>query len=382
MELMGTRLDMDLRQKSSEELEKRIIEGQKKLDPLVGHPLNPNSPKQMREWLYGEMGFSPIYKRGTHTVTADEEALMTLRRKTGNKIFDFILDIREARKTLKTWVAVDLDADERLRTSYAIEGTVTGRLASRKTAFGTGTNLQNVPKGMARKMFIPDPGKLFIGADLEQAEARVVAWLAADQTQIQLFDSGMNIHKANAAILFNKSEMDVTKDEYALAKRIIHASNYLVGANRFAMIIGKPISEAKDLIEQYFRTYPMIRIWHLMVEHQLKQSRTLETPMGRRRYFFGRWGQDLLRQAVAFIPQSTVADVLNYSLARLATLLPNGADILLQIHDAVVVQCPEYQVPQVSKIIKACMEFPMTIHGRTLTIPVSIKVGENWNEVS
>jgi DNA polymerase I-like protein with 3'-5' exonuclease and polymerase domains len=219
-------------------------------------------------------------------------------------------------------------------------------------------------------------------ADLSQAEARIVAALAGETGLLDIFNSGGCIHRKNAANIFKKKEEDVTEKERELAKRITHASNYGMGPITFARTAGISTHEAKTLLNTYFARYPKIKLWHMKIASDLKRSRVLVTPFGRKRTFFNRYDESLLKEAYAYIPQSTVADLLNMGLRRLyAKTKGTEVEILLQIHDAVLVQCPTNQVTQTATLLRDTLTIPITVDHLPITIPVDISVGENWGEL-
>lgn len=386
----GLRIDLPKRQEAIGEYTTREAIKTQELHQVAGLELDPHSPKQLMEWVYGAHGIAPLQRQRVNsagervsTPTLDEEAIEELLTRElpvrVKEALSLVLDIRATHKILATYLQAPLDDDNRLRCSYAITGTETGRLSSRETPRGTGTNLQNVPPGVARAMVIPDDGMVFVAADLSQAEARVVAHLARETRLISVFQAGGDIHRRNAAAIFRKSESDVSPTERYLAKRVVHASNYGMGPNKFARVAGIPKAEAQRLLNLYFATYPRIKVWHLDVEATLRKSRTLRTPHGRVRQFLGVWGDELLRQGYAYVPQSTVADTLNDGLIDYETQRPG--EILLQIHDSIMVQVPTGEVEAAVAQLRASLTRPITIHEGTCTIPVEIKRGTTWDDM-
>lgn len=356
----------------------------------VGHDINPYSPRQIMAWLYTELKYPKQTKlrkdKGVETDSVDAEILEKFYREYKLPALQTLLDIRETKKLLSTYVETDYDKEEdgseRARTAYLITGTETGRLSSRATVYGTGTNLQNIPKGAVRELFIPDSGQVFINADLSQAEARVVAYLAGEQRLIDVFNSGGDIHRRNASNIFRKPECEVTSKEREMAKRVVHASNYGMGPITFAKTAGIPTADARALLNKYFQEYPRIKLWHMSIEQQLKKSRIMHTPLGRMRTFFNRWDGSMLKEAYAYIPQSTVADILNIGLRRLYELEKElGFQLLLQIHDAVLLQTAVDNVARLAPIVKKTLEIPIVIGGKTCVIPADVSVGGNWNDL-
>lgn len=382
----GVRFDTDKCREMRRQYEADIERWQCELDTLVGHPLNIGSHKQMTTWLYTELGLPQQWKRratGGKTLSADEEALETLYKSSKNEAIAIVLKMREAGKILSTYLNVRLDNDKRIRCTYNIAGTETGRLSSSATCFGTGSNLQNTPDGDVRSLFLADPGYVFINADLSQAEARVVAYLSGEKRLIEVFNEGGDIHRKNASNIFNVKESEVTDEQRYLAKRIVHASNYGMGYKTFAKTASVPEALARRLLAQYFAAYPRIKIWHMQTRDRLNKSRTLVTPFGRPRVFFNKWSESLLKEGLAFIPQSTVADCVNQAIIELdQKWKTEDKTLLLQVHDSILAQVREDKLDEAVAEIKEAMLKPITIGYETFTIPVDVKVGLNWGTLS
>jgi len=384
---IGVRIDEKIRTKRSEQAGRKIKNMQEQLEQAIGHPLNVNSHPQMVNFLYKELKLPARTKQGR--LTADEDAIKSLRAKTKFKFLDLILEIRGLRKLKSVTLDSPIDPDGRVRTTYLVDGAETGRISSRKTIDKTGMNLQNVPKP-SRDFFIVDEGCMFIGADLNQAEARVVACLSSDASLLKLYKEGGDVHARNAANIFKVALADVTPEQRFIGKKLVHAANYRIGYKKFSLETGLSFEEAREALNTYYATYPGIPMWHARVERQLGKTRTLTTPLGRKRMFFGRWNNDLFREAYAHVPQSTVADYLNMGLVRLYYALPDQYKIVLQIHDSVIIQAPIIAWPKssdenlmhIKDVIKRCMEIPIWVGKHKIIIPVDIKEGKNWKEVS
>jgi len=380
MQIRGVKIDQSVRVDAYKWYEEETEKLQAKIDGAVGRPINVMSHNQLKQLLYVDLGLPPKYKRGTIKTTTDEEALRELGKKYKSPIFDLILEIRHNRKLLGTYLDDKGGEDGRLRCSYVIGGTETGRLSSRQSVFGSGTNLQNIPHGVCRRMFVADGGKVFMEADLSQAEARVVAYLSEEGRLIDLFSSGGDIHTQNAAWIFNKELSEVSLTERTLAKRLVHASNYGIGPRAFGHHAGIREAEARVLLGKYFDTFPNIKAWQLRTQAGLNKTRTVTTPMGRKRTFFGRWGEQLFREAYAFVPQSTVADLLNLALIRLREARPE-VELVLQVHDSFVLQCLIEDVGKWYEWVEEAFDIPILVGGKELRIPIEIKVGKNWEDM-
>jgi DNA polymerase-1 len=389
MQRRGVLIDVKRRADLDAELSKTEIDLQQRLDKAVGQPLNVNSPKQVKEFLYDNLGLPPIYKWGTKAgkkakvVSADEASIEELQRRTSNPVLQLILEIRGIRKLLSTYVRAPLESNDRICCSYKIAGTETGRLSSSKSIYDRGTNLQNIPReASVRSMFIPDAGFVLINADLSQAEARVVAYLAREERMIRVFESGQDIHTMNAAIIFSCHYNQVTKDQRQIAKSRVHGANYGIGPAKAAKIAGTTEAKAREDLNKYKSMYPNLELWWLQVREQVGKTRVMTTPFGRKRMFFGRWSEDLVREAIAYVPQSTVGDLLNLGIIRCWQALPPKWELLMQNHDSVVAQVPIGTDPMhIAKFFRHYYEIPITIYNRTFKVPVDIQIGASWGEL-
>lgn len=404
LQMRGVKIDKEFRDKAKVEVTAELKENEKKFTEVVGYEVNVNSSKQLAALLYDDMNLPAKHKtnaKGKRVVTTNEQALLELAKAHPSPIFDFILHIRGCRKTLSTYLNMPT-SEGRAHTSYNIGGRLTdergtkivsgpetGRLSSsRSIIFNSGTNLQNIPHGMVRKMFIPDDGKIMVSADLAQAEARIVAYLADEREMIACFERGEDIHNLTKSMLppgfVPPHEYDVDDPLRYFAKRHTHAFDYLESANGLAKESGLPLAQAREIRDSYFRRFPMIALWQKDIEKGLRNDRVMVTPMGRKRMFFGRYGDQLFKEACAYVPQSTVGDILNIALVRMDNLLRESrldAQLLLQIHDSFILQCLESDMPAIKEMLPIAFDIPVTIGRYTFTIPYDIEIGPNWGEL-
>jgi DNA polymerase-1 len=368
-----------------DELKKKEELCEKTFTDMAGG-VNPRSPKQVGQLLYEDLKLLVQRHRDTKKVSTDEDALRHLMKYHPHQILQVLLNYRSAHKDRSTYGDVVFDWDGKLRTKYSLTVTDTGRLSSRKTDFDTGFDIQNIPTWF-RRVVVPSPGKVFVEADLRQAESRIVAWLAEDEEAMEIYNSGKNIHRWNAAKMFNMKYEDVEEknepgEPYYKAKKTQHAFNYRLGAIHAADIIGCTVAEAKLIKARNEKAFPKVVEWQKTIEEESHTNRLLITPLGRRRLFLGRQGDDLVRKMIAFVPQSTCVDYLNRGMLRVDRTLENrDAEILAQTHDGFLMECRKEEVEFHGAVIKSCCEQPMTINGRELIIPVKIRVGENWRDV-
>lgn len=400
----GFRIDLDYRERLKTDYEQQVTNLQKILDNLCGRSVNVKSSIDMKWLLYEKLGFKPKYNKGSKNPTADKDAINEFAGKSSHPALLTILKIRERRDFIERYISASLDSDGRMRCSFDITGTRSGRLSSRQSLSGSGTNLHTIPArkkegARLRQMFVADEGKIFIYPDYKQAEAWIVAFLARCEGLIELFtDPTRDVHKENASRIFQKPLSEVTAEERYLAKRVVHASNYGMGPARLVELVAEDAPttgirvnyrEAEDLMAKYFMLYPEIKeVFWRGVEDQLRRSRTLNTPFGRKRTFYSRWDDKLLREAYSYIPQSTVGDLGNEATIRTFAAVDEesptcedrswGGQYLISVHDSILFQCNVGSLRPVAERIQQCMRIPITIHGRTFEIPTDCQVGYNW----
>lgn len=392
----GIKIDMAEREKMHKRIEGEIVNLQAFLDAGAGEAFNVKSNPQIAKLLFEKLGFKPIkYSDKTAKPSADKDVLNALAEKHQNPLLHTIIHIRERRDMIERYLNAAISADGRMRCSWDITGTRSGRLSSRASLEGSGTNLQNIPPSM-RRMFVADPGKVFVYRDFSQAEARVVAFLARCTGLIELFsDPTRDIHRENAARINSIPLDSVTPEQRYLAKRVVHASHYGMGpghmvevVNEDAELTGVRINfpTAKRLIESYFMLYPELQsnYWG-DIQREMKRSLTLNTPFGRKRTFFGRWDEKLMREAYSYVPQSTIGDLCCKALVRcywdIDVAHPEwGANTLLNVHDSLLVQCNDdpATIKAVAEAMAQAMDISMTVNFYDFKVPTDCKVGYNW----
>ncbi len=392
MQARGIQADkrgMDL---AADENRAKIESLQEELNSLCGYSINPNSTKQLQDYFYIRKGLKPYVSRATGNISVDAVALKRISRK-GLKEASIILEMRHLLKINSTYFEMELDDDNRIRCSFNPVGTENGRLSSSKTIFGKGGNMQNLPPEMLRFLFA-DPGCFLYNIDLSQAENRILAYVAPEPNMIAAFERGVDIHRQTAGLIFNKQPEDISDEEGSSSiggglfserfwgKKSNHSLNYDLGYRAFALVCEVQEHEAKYIVERYHSVYPGVRQYHAWIRAQLGKDRTIENCLGRKRVFTDRWGDSLFKEAYAFIPQSTVADVINER--GLAYVMDNptfwGAEILNQVHDSLVVQISYETVPvehhaECLKLLVNSLQTPITFRGQTFSIPADTVVG-------
>ncbi|MBU2685704.1 MAG: hypothetical protein KKF27_20875, partial [Gammaproteobacteria bacterium] len=300
-----------------------------------------------------------------------------------------------------------VDEDGRYRSSYNPVGAETGRLSSGQTIFKTGGNQQNWPHDLLR-FFLFDEGYIGYSFDLSQIENRLVAYVGGVISQIEAFETGIDLHRLTASIIFNKpydqisgedgsSDLgDGRQSERYWGKKGNHAINYDVSYKKFGLINELPETEAKQILAAVHRGYPQIKGgYHLVIQEMLKKNRTITNLFNRHRLFLGpifpqppyipnSACEDTFRQAYAHLPQSTTADKINeqgiefiyYNQEEFAPI-----ELLAQIHDSVVFQIP-LSLPWIDHAemllkIKRSLETPLTWHSSPIPTPADLSFGYN-----
>lgn len=360
--------------------------------------LNPNSPKQVGTYFYVTKGLTPHVKKGK--VTVDEVALKRLSGK-GYKEASVILEARGLAKLKGTYLEMALDSDNRIRSRFDPTGTVTGRLSSKKTIFGTGGNMQNLPPAF-KQFLIADEGHLLVDVDLSQAENRIVAYIAPEPRMMEAFELGIDVHAQTGSLISGLSYEEVLRQNAAkvfpnigkgdatwrkLGKTANHSLNYGIGVNTFADRNELNREDSKLIRNRYLAAYPGIRQYHAWIEDTLRRKdRTLTNLLGRKRKFLGRMDNKLFETGYAFIPQSTVADIINrWGIIPIYEQQDKFDSLILanQVHDSVVVQLRIDRVEEAAKALlelKASLERPLTWLTREFVIPVECKAGINCGD--
>lgn len=326
--------------------------------------------------------------------TCGREALQAIleHEKTPEEAIPIVqaaLELRRLEEDRKV-LSKALGPDGRMHTGFGVAATVTGRWSSSRDAFNEGANLHALSRRV-RQIFVPDPGYVFWNFDLRQAESYCVAHLAASEWYINAHNSG-NVHAlvgskiwpepfSGGAKTAKKTPLPWAPDQsyYDLAKRTQHGFNYMLGAGGFSRQSKMPRAEAKELRENYFALVPEIREWHRAVGAELRTKHRLTTPMGRSRLFLGRpWEDCVLREAVAFVPQSTISDINKIILWRIWRLLePRGVQVLLEVHDSVLCQIPENNLDAAREAF-ALTRVEIPVNGRLMVIAEEAARGQNW----
>jgi len=389
-------------QKIEKEIGMSVIPKQPRGTKSVATVLNLSSVPQLKDVLKNRLKISLKKDWKTKEESTGEEALNEAYAKTGNPVLKEILRVRELNKIRGTYAEATL-LDSVLYTSYAVTGTVTGRRSSRETIFTSesghaiGTNVQNLPKQSElgkrfRECIVARPGKIFVSCDQVQAEDWIVCGIIADVSGncdgLNELRNRIDRHKRLAMQIFQKPESECGKGTMFrfMGKKTRHAYNYGMKAAKMAVELAK---EGFSLGEKYCATLlervafyePEIRnSFQNWVEDNIRRTRTLRTPIGRERYFFGlRPDADnskIFKEAFSYIPQSTVGD--NTGLAVLACEGIQPGWVIMDTHDAISCEIPDSEetilscIRLMEKAFDRIITFP---NGTQIKIPVEFEIG-------
>ena len=393
MEMAGIKLDVDYLAEMSEELSQRISSIKTQIYESVGEEFNLNSPQQLSEALFDRLQLTPPDRTQKTSSGFYSTAVGTLEAMKGDHpVVDWVLEYRELSKLKSTYVdALPQQVNPqtgRVHTSYNQAGSVTGRLAS------SDPNLQNIPirtelGRQVRRAFVAEPGKVLLSVDYSQVELRIVAHMSGDETMLEAFRSGQDIHAATAAAVFDVPIDEVTKEQRNRAKGVNFGLIYGMSAFGLSRYTDITLAEAEDFVNAYFEQFPGVKNYLEGIKRQAAEQEYVETLLGRRRYFPGLRTQTNRnirnreeREAINSPIQGTAADIMKIAMLRVPGALSEAGlsgKMLLQVHDELVLECPFEELQQTADLVSKVMQeaYPLKIPLQT-----EARSGPNWNEMS
>ena len=387
METAGIAIDLDFFRKFGARLDKDLREVEEQIYKEAGTQFNIGSPAQLREVLFDKLQLPVIRK--TKTGASTDASVLEELAEMGHALPRLIIEYRQLDKLRGTYVDAlpQLVSPEtkRIHTTFNQTVAATGRLSS------TDPNLQNIPIRTAtgaeiRKGFVPAPGYMFLSADYSQIELRILAHLAGDQALIDAFQSGGDVHKRTAALVFGVDIESVTPDMRAAAKTINFATIYGQGPFALSRQLDISVAEAKSFIEQYFERFSGVRDF---LDSQVKMAREkgyVETISGRRRYIpeiqspnfnMRSFGERAAQNAPV---QGSAADIIKIAMIDIHRALieqQSSARMLLQVHDELVFEIPEEEIESTREMVVELMQTAVPLR---VPLEVASGVGNNWYE--
>ncbi len=385
MEHAGMLVDRKALSEFGDMLDERISADQAEIYELAGETFNINSTQQLGKILFDKLGLPPVKKTKTGYST-NAEVLEKLRGQ--HPIIDKILEYRQYTKLKSTYVdglGKVIAPDGRIHTSFQNTVTATGRLSS------TEPNLQNIPVrtelgAELRKMFVAPAGKVLVDADYSQIELRLLAHIAGDEHMIEAFRTGEDIHTVTAAQVFGVPVDQVTKHMRSSAKAVNFGIVYGISAFSLSQDIGVPTYEAKEYIEKYFARFSGVHAYMTDVVNRAKADGYVSTLFGRRRWLpelkssnfntrsFGE------RVALNMPIQGTAADIMKLAMIHVHSRLREEglqARLILQVHDELIVECPEEEAETVKALLSREME---SVARLAVPLIADAAAGRSWAE--
>jgi len=388
MEHAGVSLDDKALSEFAEELRTSLIGIESKIFELAGQEFNISSPRQLGEILFDKLKIvSNAKKTKTKQYSTGEDVLVTLLDK--HEIVGEVLEFRSLKKLLSTYVEalpqMIHPTSGKIHTSFNQTLVTTGRLSSNNP------NLQNIPireeRGREiRKAFTPSPGNRFLSADYSQIELRLMAHLSQDENMITAFSNNEDIHTATAAKVYNISMEEVTREMRSKAKTANFGIIYGISVFGLSQRMRIPTTEAKELIDGYFATYPAVRKYMDECIRIARENGWVETMFGRKRYL-----PDILsrnstirgiaeRNAINTPIQGTAADIIKIAMVRIGNELIGRelkTKMIIQVHDELDFDVHPSELEQVKEIVRTSMEQAVNL---SVPLLVDMNEGRNWLE--
>lgn len=391
MEMKGIGLDVPFLNTMSEKLAGRLSEIEQEIYKAIGFTFNINSTQQLSKVLFDTLKLEPPDRRkktasGHFSTSAD--VLEELRGK--NPVVDIVLEHRELSKLRSTYLeALPQSIDPitgRVHTSFSQTGSVTGRLAS------SNPNLQNIPTRSelgreVRKGFVATQGNVLLSVDYSQIELRILAHMSGDTAMLDAFRAGQDIHATTASAIFNTPLDNVDRDMRRRAKAINFGLVYGMSPFGLSRATGITLAEAEDFVKAYFHQFPGVKGYLDSIRRLATRQGYVETLLGRRRYFPNLATPSSIninvrnreeREAINAPIQGTAADIMKIAMIRLPMVLAEAgcpAQLLLQVHDELVLETPKESLHECAKLVREVMENALDI---SIPLVADSRYGINW----
>ncbi len=387
MEIAGVRVDTAYLDELSIAFGKQVKDLEEEIYQLAGTRFNVNSPKQLAEILFGKLGLKPLRKTKTgHSTSLEVLESLALQHDLPRKIVEY----RSVFKLKSTYVDALRDLVNpltgRIHTSFNQAVAATGRLSS------SDPNLQNIPirtpEGRKiRRAFIPEPGSVFVAADYSQIELRMMAHLSGDARLQEAFAQGQDVHATTAASVFGAPASQVTAEMRRKAKAINFGIIYGMGPFNLAGQLGVGLNLAKQYLADYYAMYAGVKQFMDDLPKQAAELGYVTTILGRKRFLPDlnnpnkNAQQAARRMAINTTMQGSAADIMKLAMIRIDAAMKHRklpGQMILQVHDEVVIEVPERAADDTAKMLKDEMEGVYTL---SVPLVVDTAIGSSWDEV-
>lgn len=382
LELQGVMVDNSVLSGLGAECDAEIKRLEQEAQRIAGREFNPNSPRQLETLLFDELGLKPL-KRTKTSRSTDAETLESLSDK--HELPKIILELRQVSKLKGTYIdALPLLQDPktgRVHSSWEQAVAATGRLSS------TDPNVQNIPirtelGRRIRAAFVAPPGYQLVSADYSQIELRVLAHLSQDPVLCESFRTGEDVHQRTAMEIFEVKAEELTREMRTRAKAVNFGVIYGQGDSGLSKVLGIPRAEASNFIAAYFRRYQGVRAFMTATLERARAGEAVRSLLGRHRLLpnirSANRAERLAAERIAMnMPiQGTAADILKLAMLALREPPTPGARMVLSVHDELVFEVPDAEVPEAERNLKAAMEsaYPLSV-----PLEVSVGHGRDWN---
>ena len=382
MERSGFLVDGGALARFGRELSDTIDRLEQRIYAATGQQFNINSPKQLGKVLFEDLGLP----HGKKTKTGWSTNADVLEKLKDHPLVADVLTYRQYAKLKSTYadgLLKVIDPDGRIRTSFQMTVTATGRLSS------TEPNLQNIPTrtelgSKMREMFVAAPGHVLVDADYSQIELRLLAHISGDTAMQQAFLSGADFHTVTAARVFHVPQDQVTHQMRSRAKAVNFGIVYGISAFSLSQDIGVTVQEAKEYMDRYFATYTGVKQYMTDVVDKAREQGYVETLWHRRRalpelkssnFNMRSFGE---RVALNMPIQGTAADIIKLAMVRVHSRLAReglAARLIMQVHDELIVECPEEEAPRVEALLQQEMQGVAEL---SVPLLAEAHTGRNW----
>ncbi len=382
MERSGFLVDGGALARFGRELSDTIDRLEQRIYAAAGQQFNINSPKQLGKVLFEDLGLP----HGKKTKTGWSTNADVLEKLKDHPLVADVLTYRQYAKLKSTYadgLLKVIDPDGRIRTSFQMTVTATGRLSS------TEPNLQNIPTrtelgSKMREMFVAAPGHVLVDADYSQIELRLLAHISGDTAMQQAFLSGADFHTVTAARVFHVPQDQVTHQMRSRAKAVNFGIVYGISAFSLSQDIGVTVQEAKEYMDRYFATYTGVKQYMTDVVDKAREQGYVETLWHRRRalpelkssnFNMRSFGE---RVALNMPIQGTAADIIKLAMVRVHSRLAReglAARLIMQVHDELIVECPEEEAPRVEALLQQEMQGVAEL---SVPLLAEAHTGRNW----